>query len=70
MEIASYHRGSYHCGNLPARCHVLLLSQNFQYFFSTIVQALGYGKFEIFLITAPVWIATFLVSLLVTWTSG
>ena len=50
--------------------HVSLLSQNFQYFFPTIVQTLGYGKVETLLITAPVWIATFLVSLLVTWSSG
>lgn len=50
--------------------HVSLLSQNFQYFFPTIVQTLGYGNVETLLITAPVWIATFFVSLLVTWTSG
>ncbi|KAJ5749370.1 uncharacterized protein N7511_011066 [Penicillium nucicola] len=50
--------------------HTSLLSQNFQYFFPTIVQTLGYGNIETLLITAPVWIATFLVSLLVTWTSG
>ncbi|KAJ5572416.1 hypothetical protein N7450_009400 [Penicillium hetheringtonii] len=50
--------------------HTSLLSQNFQYFFPTIVQTLGYNNIETLLITAPVWIATFLVSLLVTWTSG
>ncbi|KAE8416739.1 major facilitator superfamily domain-containing protein [Aspergillus pseudocaelatus] len=50
--------------------HSSLLSQNFQYFFPTIVQTLGYGNIETLLITAPVWIATFLVSLLVTWSSG
>ena len=50
--------------------HTSLLSQNFQYFFPTIVQTLGYGTIETLLITAPVWIATFLVSLFVTWTSG
>ena len=50
--------------------HVSLLSQNFQYFFPTIVQSLGYGNVETLLITAPVWIATFFISLLVTWTSG
>ncbi|OQD90030.1 hypothetical protein PENANT_c002G07853 [Penicillium antarcticum] len=50
--------------------HTSLLSQNFQYFFPTIVQTLGYGNIETLLITAPVWIATFLTSLLVTWTSG
>ncbi|KAF7117318.1 hypothetical protein CNMCM5793_006067 [Aspergillus hiratsukae] len=50
--------------------HVSLLSQTFQYFFPTIVKTLGYGSIETLLITAPVWIATFLVSLLVTWTSG
>jgi hypothetical protein len=50
--------------------HVSLLSQNFQYFFPTIVQTLGYNNIETLLITAPVWIATFFVSLFVTWTSG
>ncbi|GAB1196649.1 hypothetical protein APSETT444_005924 [Aspergillus pseudonomiae] len=50
--------------------HTSLLSQNFQYFFPTIVQTLGYGNIETLLITAPVWIATFIVSLLVTWSSG
>ncbi|KAI9929534.1 hypothetical protein ASPWEDRAFT_51911 [Aspergillus wentii DTO 134E9] len=50
--------------------HTSLLSQNFQYFFPTIVQTLGYGNIETLLITAPVWIVTFLVSLVVTWTSG
>ncbi|GFF60062.1 lysophospholipase 3 [Aspergillus udagawae] len=50
--------------------HCSLLSQTFQYFFPTIVKTLGYGSIETLLITAPVWIATFLVSLLVTWMSG
>ncbi|CAI7591036.1 unnamed protein product [Penicillium pancosmium] len=50
--------------------HASLLSQNFQYFFPTIVQTLGYNNIETLLITAPVWIATFLVSLLATWSSG
>ncbi|KAJ5626247.1 hypothetical protein N7510_002556 [Penicillium lagena] len=50
--------------------HTSLLSQNFQYFFPTIVQELKYNNIVTLLITAPVWIATFLVSLLVTWTSG
>lgn len=50
--------------------HVSLLSQNFQYFFPTIVQTLGYNNIETLLITAPVWISTFFVSLIVTWSSG
>lgn len=50
--------------------HTSLLSQNFQYFFPTIVKTLGYGNIETLLITAPVWIATFLASLIVTYTSG
>ncbi|KAL4802447.1 major facilitator superfamily domain-containing protein [Aspergillus unguis] len=50
--------------------HASLLSQTFQYFFPSIVQTLEYNNIETLLITAPVWIATFLVSLLVTWTSG
>ncbi|KAL4954215.1 major facilitator superfamily domain-containing protein [Aspergillus filifer] len=50
--------------------HASLLSQTFQYFFPSIVQTLNYSNIETLLITAPVWIATFLVSLVVTWTSG
>ncbi|KAL5342661.1 major facilitator superfamily domain-containing protein [Aspergillus crustosus] len=50
--------------------HCSLLSQTFQYFFPSIVQTLNYSNIETLLITAPVWIATFLVSLVVTWTSG
>jgi MFS family permease len=50
--------------------HTSLLSQAFQYFFPTIVKTLGYGNIETLLITAPVWIGTFLVSLVVTYTSG
>ncbi|KAI1187785.1 allantoate permease [Nemania serpens] len=50
--------------------HVSLLSQAFQYFFPTIVKTLGYGAIETLLLTAPAWIATFFVSLIVTYTSG
>ncbi|KAJ2980790.1 hypothetical protein NUW58_g6853 [Xylaria curta] len=50
--------------------HVSLLSQAFQYFFPTIVKTLGFGTVETLLLTAPVWIVTFLVSLVVTYTSG
>ena len=50
--------------------HASLLSQTFQYFFPTIVQSLGYGNIETLLITAPVWIGTFLCSIVVTWTSA
>ncbi|KAI1110972.1 allantoate permease [Nemania sp. NC0429] len=50
--------------------HISLLSQAFQYFFPTIVKTLGYGTIETLLLTAPAWIATFFVSLVVTYTSG
>ncbi|KAI1173007.1 allantoate permease [Nemania sp. FL0916] len=50
--------------------HISLLSQAFQYFFPTIVKTLGFGSVETLLLTAPAWIATFLVSLVVTFTSG
>ncbi|KAI1424824.1 allantoate permease [Xylaria sp. FL1777] len=50
--------------------HVSVLSQAFQYFFPTIVKTLGFGNTVTLLLTAPVWIATFLVSLVVTYTSG
>ncbi|KAF2089114.1 MFS general substrate transporter [Saccharata proteae CBS 121410] len=50
--------------------HTSVLSQSFQYFFPTIVKTLGFGNIQTLLISAPPWIATFLVSLLVTWSSG
>jgi predicted MFS family arabinose efflux permease len=50
--------------------HVSLLSQTFQYFFPTIVKTLGYNNIATLFITAPVWIGTFFVSLIVTYTSG
>ncbi|KAI1432377.1 allantoate permease [Xylaria sp. CBS 124048] len=50
--------------------HVSILSQTFQYFFPTIVATLGYGTIDTLLLTAPAWIATFLISLVATYTSG
>lgn len=50
--------------------HASLLSQTFQYFFPTILQTLGYGNIETLLLTVPVWVVCFLVSLVVTYTSG
>ena len=50
--------------------HTSILSQTFQYFFPAIVKTLGYSSIITLLITAPVWIATFLISLIVTYTSG
>lgn len=54
--------------------HTSLLSQTFQYFFPTIVntlgESLGLSNIQILWITAPIWFATFLVSVCVTWTSA
>ncbi|KAK3386697.1 major facilitator superfamily domain-containing protein [Podospora didyma] len=50
--------------------HLSLLSQTFQYFFPSIVATLGYGKIESLWLTVPVWFATFLISVCVTWTSA
>lgn len=50
--------------------HLSLLSQTFQYFFPSIVETLGYGDIETLWLTAPVWFATFLISVGVTWTSS
>ncbi|KAH7309691.1 major facilitator superfamily domain-containing protein [Stachybotrys elegans] len=50
--------------------HVSLISQTFQYFFPTIVGTLGYGRINTLWLTAPAWFVTFLVSLLVTWSSA
>ncbi|KAK4458443.1 putative MFS transporter [Cladorrhinum samala] len=50
--------------------HLSLLSQTFQYFFPSIVGTLGYGKIQTLWLTAPVWFATFLISVCVTFTSS
>ncbi|KAK9364889.1 major facilitator superfamily domain-containing protein [Lipomyces kononenkoae] len=50
--------------------HLSLLSQTFQYFFPSIVGTLGYGEVQTLLLTTPVWFTTFLVSLVVTYSSG
>jgi hypothetical protein len=50
--------------------HLSLLSQTFQYFFPSIVETLEYDNIVTLLLTVPVWFATFLTSLFVTWTSG
>lgn len=50
--------------------HVSLLSQTFQYFFPSIVNTLGFGKIQTLWLTAPVWAATFLVSVAMTWSSA
>jgi MFS family permease len=50
-----------HCSNL---------SQTFMYFFPSIVATLNYSKINTLLISACPWIATFLVALLVSYTSG
>ncbi|KAI5860343.1 putative MFS transporter [Durotheca rogersii] len=50
--------------------HASLLSQTFQYFFPTIVQTLGYGTIETLLLTVPVWVLAFVVSLITTYTAG
>ncbi|RFU26355.1 hypothetical protein B7463_g9985, partial [Scytalidium lignicola] len=50
--------------------HLSLLTQSFTYFFPTIVNTLGYNRTITLLLTVPVWFATFLVSLVVTWSSG
>ncbi|KAH7040206.1 putative MFS transporter [Microdochium trichocladiopsis] len=50
--------------------HTSLLSQSFQYFFPTIVKTLNYGNVQTLLLTVPVWMGTFFVSLAVTYTSS
>ncbi|KAI8959551.1 MFS general substrate transporter [Daldinia sp. FL1419] len=50
--------------------HASLLSQTFQYFFPTILQTLGYSNIETLLLTVPVWVVCFSVSLIATYTSG
>lgn len=50
--------------------HACLLSQSFTYFFPSIVKSLGYGSTETLLLTAPVWFATLLFTLLITYCSS
>ena len=50
--------------------HVSLLSQSFQYFFPSILGTLGYGNIVTLWLTAPVWFATFLLSVCVTLSSA
>lgn len=50
--------------------HSNLLAQSFTYFFPTIVDSLGYGKIETLFLTVPVWFATLLATLLVSYHSS
>lgn len=50
--------------------HANLLSQSFTYFFPTIVKSLGYGDTETLLLTVPVWFATLLAALGVSYHSS
>ncbi|KUJ15999.1 MFS general substrate transporter [Mollisia scopiformis] len=50
--------------------HSNLLAQSFTYFFPTIVNSLGYGKIETPFLTVPVWFATLLATLLVSYHSS
>ena len=49
--------------------HLSILSQTFQYLFPSIVLTLGYGRIETLLLTVPVWFATWLAALAVTWSA-
>ncbi|ROV94741.1 hypothetical protein VMCG_08891 [Cytospora schulzeri] len=50
--------------------HTSLLTQSFQYFLPAIIGTLGYGSIDTLWLTAPVWFATFMFSIVVTWTSS
>ncbi|KAF2651163.1 MFS general substrate transporter [Lophiostoma macrostomum CBS 122681] len=50
--------------------HANLLSQSFTYFFPTIVKSLGFGNTETLLLTVPVWFATLLAALSVSYHSS
>ncbi|KAF3402627.1 hypothetical protein DPV78_003741 [Talaromyces pinophilus] len=50
--------------------HCVLLSQTVTFFFPSVVNTLGYGNIETLLLTAPVWMATFLLNLLVMWSAS
>jgi hypothetical protein len=50
--------------------HANLLSQSFTYFFPTIVKSLGYGTTTTLLLTVPVWFATLLAALAISYHSS
>ncbi|OAA60348.1 Major facilitator superfamily domain, general substrate transporter [Niveomyces insectorum RCEF 264] len=50
--------------------HANLLAQSFQYFFPTIVASLGYNNTITLLLTVPVWFATLLAALAVSYNSS
>ncbi|CDK28511.1 unnamed protein product [Kuraishia capsulata CBS 1993] len=50
--------------------HCNLLAQSFTYFFPSIVKTLGFGTTETLLLTVPVWFATFLSALIVSYHSS
>lgn len=50
--------------------HANLLSQSFTYFFPTIVQSLGYGNITTLFLTVPVWFATLLAALGISYHSS
>ncbi|GAB7366719.1 hypothetical protein MBLNU230_g0676t1 [Neophaeotheca triangularis] len=49
--------------------HLSILTQTFQYLFPSIVGTLNYGRIETLLLTVPVWAATWIAALAVTWTA-
>ncbi|CRG83538.1 hypothetical protein PISL3812_00890 [Talaromyces islandicus] len=50
--------------------HCVLLSQTVTFFFPSVVDTLGYDNITTLLLTAPVWVATFLLNLFVLWSAS
>ncbi|KIV98099.1 hypothetical protein PV10_01785 [Exophiala mesophila] len=49
--------------------HLSILSMTFQYLFPSIVGTLGYPHVQTLLLTVPVWTATWIAAIFVTWTA-
>lgn len=50
--------------------HCVLLSQTVTFFFPSVIDTLGYDNITTLLLTAPVWVATFLLNLFVLWSAS
>jgi MFS family permease len=50
--------------------HCILLSQTVTFFFPSVVDTLGYSNTVTLLLTAPVWLATFILNLFVMWSAS
>ena len=50
--------------------HGVLLSQTVTFFFPSVVATLGYSRTTTLLLTAPIWVATFIFNMIVMWSAS